>query len=151
MLGVVFAEPGQYLFQLLTADGANLSQFLETGGLADVKLEVGVDGQVLHLRLGQVGAEDRRESLALADPIAKLHLDPRDPPFDKGHDRGLTVAVGLDNSARSQCRLASAALKRGDLQSGAFDHLRRNGQVGRFTGGNRWSRDPWHRTPGGCT
>src|SRR5712691_1905948 len=94
--------------QLLLTGRTNRDELRRSIELPLVRLELGLCGQVLRLRISQFRAEDLRQRLTAPHLVAELHEHARHAAHDERRDHDLLVGIGFDRSRDTHCRGAGA-------------------------------------------
>ena len=94
---------------LLLAGGTNRDEFRGSSELLLVRLEFGLRGQVLRLRVSQLRAEHLQQRLTAPHLVAELHEHPRHASGDERRDDDLFVGIGFDGSWDAHRRRAGGA------------------------------------------
>ena len=114
-----------YFLQLLPARRPERDQLLGALELLVVGLEHRAHREVLHLRVGQLGAEDDRQRLTATHRGAELNRHLTHDPTDECVHFRVAVRVGHDGPRDRQTRAGRLALDVGELDPGALDRFRR--------------------------
>ena len=98
----MFGVLGSDAFEFLATRGANLGELLRPHHFLFMSVERGSRGDVLRLRLGELGTEDPRERLSLFDMLSQLGGDARDPSSGDRRDIDLSIRIGFDGCRQAK-------------------------------------------------